>query len=41
MELIHDPELKSKYEKCKYKVKYWEHQFKKQNGRLPSKVGAM
>lgn len=38
MELIENPELKSMYDKCKYRVKLWEYNFKKQHGRLPSKV---
>ncbi|KAK9877973.1 hypothetical protein WA026_020188 [Henosepilachna vigintioctopunctata] len=37
MDLI-DQCQKSLYEKCKYKVKIWEHKFKKINGRLPSKL---
>lgn len=38
MELLEDPEVKLTYEKCKYKVKLWEHKFKKKNGRIPSKL---
>lgn len=38
MELIQEAESKALYEKCKYKVKLWEHTFKKENGRIPSKV---
>ncbi|XP_025836849.1 general transcriptional corepressor trfA-like [Agrilus planipennis] len=35
MDDIHDSTI---YDKCKYKVKLWEHQFKKQHGRIPSKL---
>lgn len=38
MELLQDTELKKKYDKCKYKVKLWEYNFKKNHGRVPSKV---
>lgn len=38
MDLIREESVKSKYDKCKYKVKLWEHNFKKENGRLPSRV---
>lgn len=37
MELL-DQSEKSLYEKCKYEVKVWEHNFKKTNGRLPSRL---
>ncbi|KAL3275316.1 hypothetical protein HHI36_020083 [Cryptolaemus montrouzieri] len=37
MDLI-DQSKKTLYEKCKYKVKVWEHNFKKTNGRLPCKL---
>ncbi|GJQ84260.1 putative DNA helicase [Trypoxylus dichotomus] len=33
-----NPEAKALYDKCKYRVKLWEYQFKKQHGRLPSKL---
>ncbi|XP_017779205.1 PREDICTED: ATP-dependent DNA helicase Q4 [Nicrophorus vespilloides] len=38
MELLQDSAVKNTYNKCKYKVKYWEHHFKKKHGRLPSKL---
>lgn len=38
MELLQDTEQKRIYDKCKYKVKLWEHNFKKKRGRVPSKV---
>ncbi|KAG5869670.1 hypothetical protein JTB14_035597 [Gonioctena quinquepunctata] len=38
MELLDDPEIKKKYEKCKYIVKVWEHQFFKKHKRVPSKL---
>lgn len=38
MDLLEDPEIKKKYEKCKYIVKAWESRFKKEHKRLPSKV---
>lgn len=38
MDLMQDPEVKKTYDKSKYKVKVWEHNFKKQYGRVPSKV---
>lgn len=31
-------EQKREYEKYKLRVKLWEHDFKKQNNRIPSKV---
>lgn len=33
-----DGEFKEKYEKYKLTVKIWEHEFKKKNNRIPSKV---
>ncbi|KAI4471811.1 dna replication and checkpoint protein [Holotrichia oblita] len=38
MELIQNPEQKAMYDKCKYRVKLWEYHFKKQHGRVPSKL---
>lgn len=38
MELIQNPEQKAMYDKCKYRVKLWEYHFRKQYGRVPSKV---
>ncbi|XP_055527731.1 ATP-dependent DNA helicase Q4 [Wyeomyia smithii] len=32
-----DPAFRSRYQKCKYKVKLWEKEFRKKNGRIPSK----
>nr|XP_022904295.1 ATP-dependent DNA helicase Q4 [Onthophagus taurus] len=38
MDIILDPATRKMYDKCKYRVKLWEHQFKKQHGRIPSKL---
>ncbi|XP_060533000.1 ATP-dependent DNA helicase Q4 [Cylas formicarius] len=38
MDLLQDPEIKKTYEKCKYKVKLWEHEFTKTFKRVPSKL---
>ncbi|XP_063919986.1 uncharacterized protein LOC135134983 isoform X2 [Zophobas morio] len=38
MDLLENPEIKSTYDKCKYVVKLWEHNFTKTHGRLPSKL---
>lgn len=38
MSLLNDPGFKSKYQKCKNKVKKWETQFKKLHNRNPDKV---
>lgn len=40
MDLISDPKSKKLYDKCKYRVKLWEHDFKKAHGRVPSKVSS-
>ncbi|XP_039429803.1 ATP-dependent DNA helicase Q4 [Culex pipiens pallens] len=34
---MEDPVFRSKYHKYKYKVKLWEKEFRKKNGRIPSK----
>ncbi|TMW52820.1 hypothetical protein DOY81_002087 [Sarcophaga bullata] len=34
---MEDPVFKQKYQKCKLRVKLWEKDFKKKNGRIPSK----
>ncbi|XP_065086444.1 ATP-dependent DNA helicase Q4 [Ochlerotatus camptorhynchus] len=34
---MEDPVFKTKYQKYKYKVKLWEKEFRKRNGRIPSK----
>lgn len=38
MDFLEQPEVKSAYNKCKYIVKVWEHNFQKTHRRLPSKV---
>ncbi|RZC39499.1 Drc1-Sld2 domain containing protein, partial [Asbolus verrucosus] len=38
MDLLERPDIKNTYDKCKYIVKVWEHDFKKAQGRLPSKL---
>lgn len=38
MSFLEDPAVKRTYDKCKYIVKVWEHQFTKKNKRIPSKV---
>ncbi|XP_066255996.1 ATP-dependent DNA helicase Q4 [Euwallacea similis] len=38
MSLLEDPEVKKTYDKCKYIVKVWEHQFTKNHKRPPSKL---
>lgn len=38
MSFIEDDELRKNYDKYKYRVKLWEHEFKKEHGRVPSKV---
>lgn len=35
---MEDPVFKHKYQKFKLRVKLWEKDFKKKNGRIPSKV---
>uniref|UniRef100_A0AAG5DBZ4 ATP-dependent DNA helicase Q4 n=1 Tax=Anopheles atroparvus TaxID=41427 RepID=A0AAG5DBZ4_ANOAO len=35
---MEDPVFRQKYQKCKYRVKQWEKEFKKKNGRVPSKL---
>ncbi|KAK7862026.1 hypothetical protein R5R35_002163 [Gryllus longicercus] len=37
MNLLQDRNFKLKYQKCKYKVKVWESEFKKKNGHNPTK----
>lgn len=41
MELLDDPHTKETYEKCKYIVKLWEHNFTKTHKRIPSKVNCL
>jgi ATP-dependent DNA helicase Q4 len=38
MDFLEQPEVKSAYNKCKYIVKVWEHNFQKTHRRLPSKL---
>lgn len=38
MSSLDDPKIKSKYQKCKYKVKRWESDFMEKYGRKPNKV---
>ncbi|XP_066148389.1 ATP-dependent DNA helicase Q4 [Euwallacea fornicatus] len=38
MSLLENPEVKKTYDKCKYIVKVWEHQFIKNHKRVPSKL---
>ncbi|KFB44460.1 AGAP005917-PA-like protein [Anopheles sinensis] len=35
---MEDPVFRQKYQKCKYRVKQWEKEFKKKHGRVPSKL---
>lgn len=38
---MEDMYFKMKYTKCKYKVKKWESEFKKEHGTNPSKVSML
>ncbi|XP_050076104.1 uncharacterized protein LOC126563502 [Anopheles maculipalpis] len=35
---MEDQVFRAKYQKCKYRVKQWEKEFKKKHGRIPSKL---